>query len=90
LDLAPVAPNPVRTEARIRYRLTSGSKVRVTILDTRGHVVATLEDGYRTPGEHVARWAGVTANGTPAPPGVYVAHVQAVGFSGSRHLVLVQ
>src|SRR5262249_32872524 len=56
LDMAPVAPNPVRTVARITYRLEHASSVRVTILDARGQTVATVENGYRSAGTHVTQW----------------------------------
>ncbi len=90
LDLAPVAPNPARTEALIRYRIARATRVRVTILDAAGRVVTVVEDGFRPAGTRVARWAGLTSAGTVATPGLYIARVEADGLVGSRHLVLVQ
>ena len=90
LDIAAVSARLGRTDARVRYSITRGASVRVSILDARGREVATLSSGFQTAGEHEARWNGLQSSGGVAPSGLYIAHVEAAGVSGSRHLILVQ
>lgn len=90
LDMGAVGSRVGRTDARIRYVLPRAASVRVTILDARGRTVQVLAEGQQPAGPHESRWNGLSADGTPSPTGVYIAHVEAGGASGSRHLILVQ
>lgn len=90
LDIAAVSARLGRTDARVRYSITRGATVRVSILDARGREVATLSSGFQPAGEHEVRWNGLQSSGGVAPSGLYIAHVEAAGASGSRHLILVQ
>ena len=52
LALSPVAPNPVRDEAAIRFTLVEPSAVTVGVYDALGRRVAVLTEGHRAAGSH--------------------------------------
>ena len=90
LEVGTVSPRVGRTDARVRYTIVGDATVRVTILDARGRTVLVLADGAQKAGTHELRWNGLGPSGQPAASGLYIAHVEAGGASGSRHLILVQ
>ena len=53
--LAPVVPNPMRDDASVGYALPRDARVRLTVVDLQGRVVATLVDGAQTAGHHRIR-----------------------------------
>lgn len=66
------APNPLNPATVIRYTVSAAGPVRLTIHDIAGRRVATLVEGNRDAGEHVATWRGRDASGRPLPSGVYL------------------
>lgn len=85
LQLAPVWPNPFRGAATLRYGLPKKSRVTIGVYSVQGQHVATLADGEREPGWHVARLeADRMANG------VYFLRVQAGGEVRSSKLVVMR
>ncbi|MCP4546477.1 MAG: hypothetical protein GY835_08445 [bacterium] len=56
-------PNPFNPQTRIRYSLDAASEVRIDIFNTRGQLIATLEEGFKPGGAHEARWR---ADGLPS------------------------
>lgn len=90
LDLAPPAPNPASTSARIGFTLPRREHVELSVLNCAGRVVATLVDGERGPGEHTEIWNGRAASGAPVSSGIYVVRLTAGGREVFRKLVLVR
>lgn len=78
LALAPVAPNPFRNGAQVRFDLPRTAKVRLSVLDLHGRVVGVLADGELAAGRHTMRWDGRTRDGA-APAGVYFIELEAEG-----------
>ena len=83
LSLA-VAPNPVRSSARVGVTLPAAGTARVRVLDALGRTVATLADGAYGAGDH--------AFDVPArlATGVYVVTVEAGGERATRTLTVVR
>lgn len=48
-----VAPNPLRADSRVTFRLPETAPVRLALYDVTGRRLALLVDGTRTAGEHV-------------------------------------
>ncbi|MBI5170755.1 MAG: T9SS type A sorting domain-containing protein [Candidatus Eisenbacteria bacterium] len=85
LELAPVWPNPFRGAATLRYGVPKKMRVTIGVYSVQGQHVATLADGEREPGWHVARLqADRMANG------VYFLRVQAGGEVRSSKLVVMR
>lgn len=77
--LAPVAPNPGRGSARVRFTLPSVMPVRLEVLDAGGRCVRTLCDSEQEPGTHEQVWDGRDPAGQPASPGLYWLRLQTPG-----------
>ena len=73
------APNPVRSAARLPFRLAEGGAVRLAVYDALGREVAVLEDGVRPAGLHEATW---DAHGLAA--GAYVVRLETAGGVATR------
>ena len=70
-ELAPPAPNPVRTRATIRYTLASSTRAELALYDTSGRQVRALVTGPHAAGSHAAHLdvAGLAA-------GLYILRLQ--------------
>ena len=84
-------PNPFNPETWIPYRLAEDAFVTLTIYDGTGHIVRTLDVGYRIASAYENQskaiyWDGRNDVGEPVASGVYFYHLSA-GRSGlSVHL----
>jgi sugar lactone lactonase YvrE len=87
--LSPIAPNPAVGAARIGFALPREARVRVTVLDLRGRVVAELMNGVVPAGRREISWDGQGTAGRIAS-GVYYVRMEAPGFRQTRTLVLTQ
>ncbi len=76
-------PNPFRTSTRIDYALATPGRVRLTIHDVTGRVVARLVDEFQDVGNHEVRFT--PGNGLAA--GVYLAWLEAGDLVETRLLV---
>jgi hypothetical protein len=91
LMLDPIAPNPFRLSARIRFGLPRAEPATLEIYNVLGGRVAVPLDRARlAPGWHTVVWDGKTSGGEPAPSGVYFVRLSSEGASGMRRLVLVR
>lgn len=72
-----VHPNPANPGTVVSYVLPDGGRVVVRVLDLRGRVVRTLEDGWKSAGAHRAFWDGRGDDGRALPSGSYLAVVEA-------------
>lgn len=61
--LHPVAPNPVRTEATIRYAVNESCDLRIDLFDALGIHVTTITHGHHDSGRYEA---GITVNTLPS------------------------
>ena len=78
-------PNPVRTQATIRYAMPGAADVTLTVYDVMGRHVATLTEGRRSVGVHE-----VTLEATGLPSGVYLYRLQAGSYRETKRLVVVK
>ena len=65
-------PNPFNNATVIRYRVRTGGRVRVIILDVLGRTIETVVDTFRPPGTHTTVWQPVDV-----PSGIYIAELEA-------------
>ena len=83
-------PNPFNPETSIPFTLAKDGHVTLRIYDVNGRVVATLVDGERATGSHVAHWDGRDTAGRRASSGVYIARLETSETTDARKLVLLK
>ena len=82
-ELLGAAPQPVRTDALVRFRLASPASVSLGLYSVAGQRVRVLAEGDLPAGDHSAP---LSVAGLPA--GVYFAVLRANGTSDSRAVIL--
>ena len=93
--LLPNYPNPFNPETWIPYQLANASHVQITIYDTKGVIVRTLDLGHRPAGYYTGRsraayWDGRNGLGEPVASGVYFYQLQAGSVSHLRKMVILK
>lgn len=72
-----VRPNPTHDATTISYTLPEDTQVGITLYDVSGKLVRTLmPDAGQKAGTHMIEWNSATADGTPAPNGMYFYRIQ--------------
>jgi hypothetical protein len=89
IALAPINPNPMRGAGTIHFTLARESRVRLSILDVQGRVVAVLADGARTAGRHSIDWNGSGRSGALGS-GIYFVRLETPGRSLVRRVALMR
>ena len=94
-DLFTNYPNPFNPETWIPYQLAEAAEVTVRIYAATGHLVRTLELGYRAPGIYKQRgeaayWDGKNELGEPAASGIYFYTFTAGDFTATRKMLIVR
>ncbi len=79
------SPNPFNPSTTIRYGLPSRSHITLTVFNTLGQQVATLQDGEQEAGYHEVQF---DASGLAS--GVYLYRLQAENFVQTRTLILLR
>ena len=83
--LEPVAPNPVRGEATVAFRLPEAGAARVALYDVRGRRVAVLAEGVQAAGRHAVR-----LDASRLAAGAYVVRLEAAGHTATRRVTVVR
>ncbi len=78
-------PNPFNPATSIPFELKTPSEVVLKVYDAMGREVATLVEGMRPAGRHVAAW-----NAAGLPSGVYLYRLQAGGEVIARSMTLLK
>ena len=91
--LLPNYPNPFNPETWIPYQLATASDVRITIYDTKGAIVRTLDLGHQAAGYYTHRnraayWDGRNGLGEPVASGVYFYQLQTDNVSHTRKMII--
>lgn len=84
--LGPVHPNPFNPRTTVSYSLASPAEVRLEVYDLRGRLVAVLDEGSRSAGDHDAVWLGRADDGRPAASGTYFARLEIRSGNETRTL----
>ena len=88
-------PNPFNPETWIPYRLAEDAFVTLTIYDTAGQVVRTLEVGHRIASAYENRskaiyWDGRNDVGEQVASGVYFYTLSAGEYSATRRMLIIK
>ncbi len=88
-------PNPFNPETWIPYQLSEDSPVSVSIYDTTGKLIRTLQLGFQSAGfynsrDRAAYWDGRNALGERVASGIYFYQLITPSFQQTRRLVIVK
>ena len=88
-------PNPFNPETWIPYRLAEDAFVTLTIYDSSGQVVRTLNVGHRIAAVYERRskaihWDGKNGLGEPVASGVYFYSLTAGDYTATRKMVILK
>jgi len=78
-------PNPFNPSTRIDYAVSRGGLVSLKVYDAIGQDVATLFNGFVSPGRYT-----VTFDASSLPSGVYVYRVRTEGSTESRKMLFIK
>ena len=93
--LLPNYPNPFNPETWIPFELAEASRARMTIYNSAGQIVRTLDLGQLPAGAYrsrakAAHWDGRNALGEPVASGVYYVRIEAGSFTALRRMVVLK
>jgi hypothetical protein len=83
-------PNPFNPETAIAFSLKESSRVRISVYNLKGQLVATLLDAEKAAGQHSAAWDGRDDSGRPASSGMYLLRMSAGNYAGSLKMILLK
>ena len=88
-------PNPFNPETWIPYELATDTEVRLTIYNTHGAVIRTLQLGHQSAGYYVGRdraayWDGRNAYGEQVASGIYFYQLETDTMSSMRKMVILK
>ncbi len=94
-ELLPNYPNPFNPETWIPYRLAEDAVVNLTIYDTAGRVVRSIDVGYKPAAVYESRakaihWDGRNDFGEQVASGVYFYHLSTGDFSATRKMLIIK
>ena len=88
-------PNPFNPETWIPYELATDTHVRITIYNTQGVVIRTLQFGHQSAGYYTGRdraayWDGRNALGEQVASGLYFYQLETDEMSSLRKMVILK
>jgi hypothetical protein len=83
-------PNPFKTEVSLKYAVPSGGDARITIYNTLGRVVTTLDEQQNDAGLCVTIWDGKDRFGNEAPSGIYFVEIRTADAVASSKILRVK
>jgi len=83
-------PNPFNVRTLIKYRIFAADKVRIRIFDVRGRLVDSINEGYKSEGEHFVEWDGRSEDGETVDSGIYFCRISTSGGEATAKLSVVR
>jgi hypothetical protein len=83
-------PNPFNPSTVIRFTLPAAGRVRLSVYDAAGRLVAVLKDGPALAGTTRVSWDGRGRGGAPAATGVYFYRLVAGDQVRTRKMILLK
>ena len=83
-------PNPFNPRTTIPYTVPEEDFVRITVLDSKGHLIKTLLSAEMPAGAHSVSWSGNDSNGSQVSSGVYFVRLQSAKQALSRKIILLK
>jgi hypothetical protein len=94
-ELLPNFPNPFNPETWIPFRLAEDASVALTIYESTGRLVRTIDIGFTPAAIYESRskaiyWDGRNNFGEQVASGIYFYHLDAESFSATRKMVILK
>ncbi len=88
-------PNPFNPETWIPYDLAVEADVSITIYDSRGQRIRSLELGSQPAGSYVTKdratyWDGRSDTGELVSSGIYIYHMQAGDLAATKKMIIIK
>jgi flagellar hook assembly protein FlgD len=90
MSLRPVHPNPFGRSGQLTYGIPQSGRVRLSIYDLRGSLVATVVDRTEPAGWRSVSWDGRDRSGHSVASGTYFARLEMNGQVDVRKMVLAR
>jgi hypothetical protein len=90
ISVEPCIPNPFASSTRIRFELSAPQRIRVSVCDVRGRVIAEILDDYVYPGITQTQWDGTTKAGCSVPSGMYFVRFTGAATSAARKILVLR
>ncbi len=91
LHFHPAVPNPIASSTNIEFEFAPDfgtRRVKISVYDASGALVAVLHDGMLPPGKHSIRWDGLAGDGRQLSSGVYYCKLELGGYVLGQTLVI--
>jgi hypothetical protein len=85
-----IAPNPVRRDAAIHFRVARSGPAELVVCDVHGRLVASLVNRVLQAGEHRVTWKVIDDSGRAPSEGIYFTRLRADGITTVRRFALVR
>jgi hypothetical protein len=83
--LFPASPNPFNPITRVSYYLPERQRIRLSVYDVSGSLIAVIDDGVRGAGEHTVEW-----NARGVASGVYFSRLEAGVYTRTQKMILLR
>ena len=83
-------PNPFNPFTTLRYDLSEGGLVNITIYDMLGNAINQLVNEVQSSGYKSIRWNATNNQGQPVSAGVYLYKIQAGEFVDTKKMILLK
>ena len=88
--LYPAFPNPFNPVTTLRYNLPEDGMVNITIYDTMGRIVRTLENSKQAAGFKSIQWNATNDVGQTVSAGLYLYTIHSRGFRQTKKMILLK
>ena len=82
-------PNPFEEKTNIEFEIEAAGEVRITIYDSKGNQIQTLECKNCQIGKNVLQWNGIDKAGNKALSGVYYYEVRYGNATQAKKMIIV-
>lgn len=89
-ELKQNSPNPFNPTTTIRYTLSKGSDINITVFDIVGRTINHLYSSKQSSGSHTVQWNGTDNLGNPVSAGIYFYQLQTSNFMLTKKMVLMK
>jgi len=83
-------PNPFNPETTIKLDLPESGKITLKVYNTKGQLIKTLIDNYKTAGICTVIWNGTDNVGTQVSSGIYLYKLEASGYKKVKKMILMK
>jgi uncharacterized protein (DUF362 family) len=83
-------PNPFNAKTRIQFTLQCPSRIKLTIVNSRGQTIRNLRSEHLPAGSHSMTWDGLDNHNQQVSSGLYIYQLQVNGIVTSKKMTLMR